>query len=420
MSIKKISNYNTGIDLTAVSISEATYMLNSFIEESINDIQTKCLLADKRSLNESGIRYFTEENDTGKQKLGDKIKQIIKTVWDVIVGIFKKIRDFFKDMITKIKEFFSKIQQKFFGKKEDKKEEPKATEKPAEKKDESKSVDKKEETKPEEKKEEPKATEKPAEKKDESKSVDKKEETKPEEKKEEPKATEKPAEKKEESKPEDKKEETKPEAKPAEKKKEPKFNTGHIYSVKGDDGIYHIKQKDLIGYMRYIDDKAFRESIDKNVTRYFDTEEFYKYSSRLANAAEDFVDDTKYALNVKRQVSEFLKNPIPTLDKRKITRGLVLDCAFGNFSISYKEADKGFKYAEKEFDNLYKAVEKIGTDQMSNVKDFLKLTTECSKRYSTAMIHNSKELVKVVQYIYKNYDLEGVSVKESVDWSSIL
>ena len=389
MSIKKISNYNTGIDLTAVSISEATYMLNSFIEESINDIQTKCLLADKRSLNESGIRYFTEENDTGKQKLGDKIKQIIKTVWDVIVGIFKKIRDFFKDMITKIKEFFSKIQQKFFGKKEDKKEEPKATEKPAEKKDE-------------------------------SKSVDKKEETKPEEKKEEPKATEKPAEKKEESKPEDKKEETKPEAKPAEKKKEPKFNTGHIYSVKGDDGIYHIKQKDLIGYMRYIDDKAFRESIDKNVTRYFDTEEFYKYSSRLANAAEDFVDDTKYALNVKRQVSEFLKNPIPTLDKRKITRGLVLDCAFGNFSISYKEADKGFKYAEKEFDNLYKAVEKIGTDQMSNVKDFLKLTTECSKRYSTAMIHNSKELVKVVQYIYKNYDLEGVSVKESVDWSSIL
>lgn len=376
MSIKKISNYNTGIDLSAISISEATYMLNSFIEESINDLQIKCLLADKRSLNESGVRYFTEENDTGKQKLGDKIKQIIKTVWDVIVGIFKKIRDFFKDMITKIKEFFSKIQQKFFGKKEDKKEEPKATEKPAEKKDESKSVDKKEETKPEEKKEE--------------------------------------------SKPEDKKEETKPEAKPAEKKKEPKFNTGHIYSVKGDDGIYHIKQKDLIGYMRYIDDKAFRESIDKNVTRYFDTEEFYKYSSRLANAAEDFVDDTKYALNVKRQVSEFLKNPIPTLDKRKITRGLVLDCAFGNFSIYYKEADKGFKYAEKEFDNLYKAVEKIGTDQMSNVKDFLKLTTECSKRYSTAMIHNSKELVKVVQYIYKNYDLEGVSVKESVDWSSIL
>lgn len=117
MSIKMVSNYNYGIDLSAVSISEATYMLNSFIEESINDIQTRCLLTDKRSLQESGVSYFTEENDTGKQKLGDKIKQIIKSVWDVIVGIFKKIRDFFKDMITKIKEFFSKIQQKFFGKK---------------------------------------------------------------------------------------------------------------------------------------------------------------------------------------------------------------------------------------------------------------------------------------------------------------
>lgn len=117
MSIKKISNYNTGIDLCNISVAEATYILNSFIEESINDIHTRCLLTDKRSLNESGVLYFTEENDTGKQKLGDKIKQIIKTVWDVIVGIFKKIRDFFKDMIQKIKDFFSKIQQKFFGKK---------------------------------------------------------------------------------------------------------------------------------------------------------------------------------------------------------------------------------------------------------------------------------------------------------------
>lgn len=296
-------------------------------------------------------------------------------------------------------------------KKEDKKEEPKSTEKPAEKKEEIKP-----ESKPAEKKEESKTVEKQAEKKDDSKSADKKEETKPEEKKDEPKAVEKPAEKEEESKPEDKKEETKP----AEKKKERKFNTGHIYSVKGDDGIYHIKQKDLIKYMRDIDDKAFWESIDKNVTRYYDTEPFYQYSSRLANAAEDFVDDTRYALNIKRQVSDFLKNPIPTMNKRRISRGQVLDCAFGNFSLYYKEADKGFKYAEKEFDNLYKAVEKIGTDQMSNIKDFLKLTTECSKRYSTAMIHNSKELMKVIQYIYKNYDQEGVSVKESVDWSSIL
>ena len=362
MSIKKISNYNTGIDLTAVSISEATYMLNSFIEESINDIQTKCLLADKRSLNESGIRYFTEENDTGKQKLGDKIKQIIKTVWDVIVGIFKKIRDFFKDMIQKIKDFFSKIQQKFFGKKkEEKKEEPKAAEKPSEKKEESKPEDKKEETKP----------------------AEKKEENKPE------------------TKPTDKKEQ----------KKDRKLNTGHIYSVKGDDGIYHIKQRDLILYMKKLDDKVFRESIDKNVTRYFDLNPFYKYAEELEIAANHFVDDLDDALFTYRKVSTFLQEPIPTLDKHKIDRNLVLDCAFGDFSIYYREVDRMFKYAEKEFDDLYKDVGKIKIEHMSTVKDLLKFTTECSKRYSTAMIHNSKELMKVVQYIYKNYDQEGVSVK---------
>ena len=58
MSIKKIQNYNTGMDLSTVSISEATYMLNSFIEESINDIHTRCLLTDKRSIQESGVLYF--------------------------------------------------------------------------------------------------------------------------------------------------------------------------------------------------------------------------------------------------------------------------------------------------------------------------------------------------------------------------
>ena len=76
----KIPNYNIGVDLSMISVTEATYILNSFIEESINDIHTRCLLADNRSLQESGVLYFTEENDTGKQKLGDKIKQIIKNV----------------------------------------------------------------------------------------------------------------------------------------------------------------------------------------------------------------------------------------------------------------------------------------------------------------------------------------------------
>ena len=97
--IMNINNYNTRLDISNFSIAEVSYMLESYIEESFSDLQIKCLMVDKRSLNESGVRYFTEENDAGKQKLGDKIKQIIKTVWDVIVGIFKKIRDFFKDMI---------------------------------------------------------------------------------------------------------------------------------------------------------------------------------------------------------------------------------------------------------------------------------------------------------------------------------
>lgn len=110
-------NNTNNVSFSSYSITEASYIVNSYIEESFHDLYVKCLLADKRSLNEYGVRYFTEENDTGKQKLGDKIKSIIKTVWDVIVGIFKKIRDFFKDMIEKVKEFFSNIQQKFFGKK---------------------------------------------------------------------------------------------------------------------------------------------------------------------------------------------------------------------------------------------------------------------------------------------------------------
>lgn len=250
---------------------------------------------------------------------------------------------------------------------------------------------------------------------------------KKEDKKEEPKATEKPVEKKEEKKadekPAEKKEENKTETKPAEKKeqkKDRKLNTGHIYSVKGDDGIYHIKQRDLILYMKKLDDKVFRESIDKNVTRYFDLNPFYKYAEELEIAANHFVDDLDDALFTYRKVSTFLQEPIPTLDKHKIDRNLVLDCAFGDFSIYYREVDRMFKYAEKEFDDLYKDVGKIKIEHMSTVKDLLKFTTECSKRYSTAMIHNSKELMKVVQYIYKNYDQEGVSVKESVDWGSIL
>lgn len=358
MSIKKISNYNTGIDLTAISISEATYMLNSFIEESINDLQIKCLLADKRSLNESGVRYFTEENDTGKQKLGDKIKQIIKTVWDVIVGIFKKIRDFFKDMITKIKDFFSKIQQKFFGKKEDKKEEPKSAEKPAEKKEESK-----------------------------------------------------------------------PETKPVEKKDESKkrpFNTEKINTTQDEYGLYQVDQKELIRYMKDLNDKVFRDSVDKNISIFYDTKPFIDLSESLARFTFNIDSNWEYSSNDPRSELGYARSIVNSpltkfeLDTKYIDKKMVLDCAFGDFSIFYKEVDSDFKYAEKIFDNLTKNSNKVGQEDLPKFKELLKLTTACSKKYSTVMIHNTKGLMKVVHYIYNNYDRDGVSVKESADWSSIL
>ena len=105
MSIIKYNDF-TSSNLPDISLSEMSYIVNSYIEESFNDLQIKCLMVDRRSIQESGVRYFTEENDTGKQKLGEKIKQLIKTVWDAIVGIFKKLRD-----------FFLKIKNKIFGKK---------------------------------------------------------------------------------------------------------------------------------------------------------------------------------------------------------------------------------------------------------------------------------------------------------------
>ena len=332
MSIKTISNYNTGLDLTSVSISEATYILNSFIEESINDLQIKCLLADNRSLNESGVRYFTEENDTGKQKLGDKIKQIIKTVWDVIVGIFKKIRDFFKDMITKIKEFFSKIQQKIFGKKK--------------------------------------------------------------------------------------------ESEAAKKNKAAEKSDNKINTIQDEDGLHRVDQKELIQYMKDLDDKVFRDSIDKTVTKYYDEISFSYYADRLVK----ITNNTNAYKSIKSRdghilinsIQKFL-NDLPEADKHHINKEIVIDCAFGNFSKYYKEVDNAFKTTEIILDNLLD----FGTvyedpEYLSLVKDLLKLTTECSKKYSSVMIHNTNELMKVVHYIYNNYDRDGVSVKESVDWSSIL
>ena len=313
MSIKKMPNYNTGIDLSSVSISEATYMLNSFIEESINDIHTRCLLADKRSLNESGVLYFTEENDTGKQKLGDKIKQIIKTVWDAIVGIFKKIRDFFKDMIEKMKEFFEKIKNKIFGKK---KEELNAT--------------------------------------------------------------------------------------------QDKY------------GLHQIDQKELVQYMKDLDDKVFRDSIDKNVTKYYDIVKITDVLDWLVHISSCIPNDIDIASKTIDSVQKLLSDPLPELNKSSIYKEEVLDCAFGNFSHQYESIDSCVENLKKAMDPFSKHDDELDPQVLSLVKDNLKLITTFSQKYSSAMIHNTKELMKVVHYIYNNYDRDGVFVKESVDWSSIM
>ena len=98
-----IVKHNNGTNFSGVSVVEASYIVNAYIEESFNDLQIKCLMVDNRSLQESGIRYFTEENEVGKKKLGAKVKEIFENVWNGIVGIFNKIKEFFSNLIANIK-----------------------------------------------------------------------------------------------------------------------------------------------------------------------------------------------------------------------------------------------------------------------------------------------------------------------------
>lgn len=102
MSIIRYNSF-TSSNLPNISLSEMSYIINSYIEESVSDLQVKCLLADNRCIQESGIQYFIEENDDGKKKLGEKIKEIASSVWDAIVGIFNKIKRFISGIITGVK-----------------------------------------------------------------------------------------------------------------------------------------------------------------------------------------------------------------------------------------------------------------------------------------------------------------------------
>ena len=102
MSIIKYNNFHKS-NLPDISLSEMSYIINSYIEESVSDLQIKCLLVYNRYIQESGIQYFTEENDDGKKKLSEKIKEIASSVWDAIVGIFNKIKRFISGIITGVR-----------------------------------------------------------------------------------------------------------------------------------------------------------------------------------------------------------------------------------------------------------------------------------------------------------------------------
>jgi hypothetical protein len=91
------------MNFSNVSLTESAYILNSYIEESFSDLQVRCLRVDRHSLQESGMRYFTEDNSTGKEKLLDKIKKLFTTIWEGILSIFRKIKTFFSDLVTDMK-----------------------------------------------------------------------------------------------------------------------------------------------------------------------------------------------------------------------------------------------------------------------------------------------------------------------------
>ena len=91
------------MNFSNVSLTESSYILNSYIEESFSDLQVRCLRVDRHSLQESGMRYFTEDNSTGKEKLLDKIKKLFSTIWEGILSIFRKIKTFFSDLVTDMK-----------------------------------------------------------------------------------------------------------------------------------------------------------------------------------------------------------------------------------------------------------------------------------------------------------------------------
>ena len=293
-----VVRYTKPVDFSKYSIKEASYMINSYIEESFNDLSVKCLMVENRSLRESGVGYFTEENEAGKEKLGDKIKQLFANVWKFILGIFEKIKTFFKNMIAKIKDFFSTAKK--------------------------------------------------------------------------------------------------------------------------------IKQLDEAKYSKFVkeaDDTVFTKIVADKVDKYYDLDligQAIKDSTDLAGKGS-YVDPTDIIENVE---SDKYKT-------KDITKQHVLDCAFGGFRKEYANVENafklvkdGFKKIEDKTDNATAAVDnsKFGEEAWTfkTTKDSLKLLTKYSNLYAKCIINNSKQLVKVVYALEKEYNKKkDKAVGESVNWASI-
>lgn len=294
-----VVRYTKPVDFSKYSIKEASYMINSYIEESFNDLQVKCLLVENRSLRESGVGYFTEENEAGKEKLADKVKALFESVWKFILGVFEKVKEFFKNMIAKVKEFFGTAKK--------------------------------------------------------------------------------------------------------------------------------IKQLDEAKYSKFVkeaDNEVFAKIVADKVDKYYDLD-------LIGSAIKDSTNSAK--IGIYSDPTHIIENIESDRYKTKdITKQHVLDCAFGGFRKEYANVENAFKLVKDEFkkienkaDNATSAVDDKSNPMgeiwnFKSTKDSLKLLTKYSNLYAKCIINNSKQLVKVVYALEKEYNKKDKkAVGESVNWAAI-
>lgn len=91
---------NRPMDLSEYSFTEAGYLINEAITESCNDLIVRMMEADRRSLQENGYTYFSEaDNDSkGFAYVLRRVKELIKSAIDAILGLFQKVIDFFRNI----------------------------------------------------------------------------------------------------------------------------------------------------------------------------------------------------------------------------------------------------------------------------------------------------------------------------------